>query len=565
MDYLPEWKVYLWKKLLLNKEKFDKGAITPHNFMFFSDEEQFKLIGDKTQRMINSAENAYNVAYDGAIAGRKTANVDTSGDQPIDDDYYSFHPIKILSALIELMDSKPAVLSIIAKLGKQYILDYRTKGSQHLAQERKKQVASMSMGSPYKINGKFNSDFYSGLGETIYIKADAGLDLSPDEFKKLAGPGNSATHDYLTLQLKINKPALETMLAEYLDDFAASNLVAPRGVHYYDPSLQKKNIHAAILAMTNSYSPKNLIVTIERIAQYGKWQAGDEMHYRIFESLFSLEKMGEIEIGDIRGSEVIISLASKSHPQNKTAKETHEETLDIEKEKTKIRAIKFVADFRIARERWFNVKGIIDGIYKELPPVSIGSYIVMPITLDKAALTVAQQKMLSAVLNSAYHNGALAFVTPKSSVVISSEPVRRFLGGENILVGNPDAFDTYRMKVDDLCDFIQKEEVKFSDIPNSQRQSKPAKELSMANKKKLFILEKLKEEWDLTSNKPVSTRANFGYSYTRPAGEARISQQKFSRWMGEGGVSDWYEIESILGGFQGEGLISGFKRQNEYE
>jgi hypothetical protein len=149
--------------------------------------------------------------------------------------------------------------------------------------------------------------------------------------------------------------------------------------------------------------------------------------------------------------------------------------------------------------------------------------------------------------------------------------------GEDLLILIGDGKDTYKNRYSHTPNRIDYLHVKTF-RPHAQRVhislmealEKPGinsqtKELSAASKKKLFILEKLKEEWDLTSKRPVTTHANFGYSYTRPAGEAKISQQKFSRWMGEDGVSDWYEIESILGGFQEEGLISEFRLQSEYE
>lgn len=71
--------------------------------------------------------------------------------------------------------------------------------------------------------------------------------------------------------------------------------------------------------------------------------------------------------------------------------------------------------------------------------------------------------------------------------------------------------------------------------------------LPPAEQKKLFILEKLKAEWDLTPN----------------AGETKISNQKFHSWMKECGITDWYELENILKLLQQAGLISKFQITDE--
>lgn len=81
----------------------------------------------------------------------------------------------------------------------------------------------------------------------------------------------------------------------------------------------------------------------------------------------------------------------------------------------------------------------------------------------------------------------------------------------------------------------------------SQSANEPAKpkvtNLSTADQKKLLILEKLKEEWDLTPN----------------AGETKVSYQKFHTWMKECGITDWYELENILKLLKQEGLITKFQ------
>lgn len=81
----------------------------------------------------------------------------------------------------------------------------------------------------------------------------------------------------------------------------------------------------------------------------------------------------------------------------------------------------------------------------------------------------------------------------------------------------------------------------------SQSANQPAKpkatSLSTADQKKLLILERLKEEWDLTPN----------------AGETKVSYQKFHTWMKECGITDWYELENVLKLLKQEGLITKFQ------
>jgi hypothetical protein len=89
-------------------------------------------------------------------------------------------------------------------------------------------------------------------------------------------------------------------------------------------------------------------------------------------------------------------------------------------------------------------------------------------------------------------------------------------------------------------------------------------ELSSADKKKLFILEKLKEEFDLAPKQSVSINTGGAYSYRRPAGEVNIYQNKFSLWLHECEI-DFNQLQSILSTFQQEGLVVNFSVHNEYE
>jgi len=74
-------------------------------------------------------------------------------------------------------------------------------------------------------------------------------------------------------------------------------------------------------------------------------------------------------------------------------------------------------------------------------------------------------------------------------------------------------------------------------------------DLTTADRKKLCVLEKLKEARDLVSTKYSETTAT------------KVSWQKLIWWEEECGI-DKYQLENILRGFQAEGLIETFKLYN---
>lgn len=82
--------------------------------------------------------------------------------------------------------------------------------------------------------------------------------------------------------------------------------------------------------------------------------------------------------------------------------------------------------------------------------------------------------------------------------------------------------------------------------------------MTKADEKKLKLLEKLKEEGDLTPQVPVRRHMYLGYSYVRPAGEAQISLEKTRKWIQDCGLSDLNELENVLTLFQQNHLIPSF-------
>ncbi len=133
-------------------------------------------------------------------------------------------------------------------------------------------------------------------------------------------------------------------------------------------------------------------------------------------------------------------------------------------------------------------------------------------------------------------------------------------------------------RFDEICELYDKtfdhnyntEEIKqltdkIQTLSSVQKTTEQKIELSVADKKKLFILERLKEEWDLTpktDDEPVMFQTGMK-AHLRLAGETTISHQKFSSWMRECGISDWYELKNIFEILKQEGLISKFQNLNE--
>lgn len=565
-EYLPEWKIYLWKKLLLNREGFDKGTVSVHAFMFFSNEEQNRLMHAKNQRMIGSAQQTYGLA----AARRAAVQIDAAGQQSVDDDYYSCHPINILAALIELMGSKPRVLSITAKLDKRYITWYRQEKRKYEAMQQRKHLASLGMSrgsAPYKPNDGYMNDPFCGLGEVVYKKAETGESLTVDEFRRLANFSNHTTHDFLVLKLKINKPALQAKLDAYIDDFLAGNLVGPYGSSYYAAHIQRLNIYGYyIQPTTGEYGHKMRQLTIEKIATYLKWPPGEEKKYRFFETLLSLERTGNIVVNDVRQSEVIISLVTENDAPTATA--ATQVTPASGKTYTSVLSLNPILD--LSPEIQSKTGRFLDTLQNRIEMKAGAVTHSMSVSISKRALEMDGIAVDEAENFIAIFNRAITprLEKPKDEEVANKKglyslplldvlPALQFplfelndTGKENleIGVGYPPIVGEIRKRL-------------------PQPAAKPStKELSAADKKRLFILERLKEEWDLAPKQnsgPTMLQAGL-VVYQHHAGEIDVPWYRFSAWLEQCGI-DFYQLQNILTTFQQEELLESFSVHSEYE
>lgn len=277
MDFLPEWKIYLWKKLILNKDSEYDRPIKVRDFCFFTLEEQRELTRHNVQKTIDSINLA--------VASR-TLITPGSRHTTSEDSFFYFNSIKAFHTLVDLTKKPGAIELSDIHLDKSYFQDCN------------------------------HSNKYCALGEEVYnkIQADQGITLKeiglhiyPDQYK------DSRLIDSFTFRIKIDKEKLEEKLNTYLDDFMGNKLLGPKGVRYFDPQKQSQDILTVIKKLSLKYGNK-MILTSEEIAKEGGWYLRDEYHYRFYETIFALEKTGDIKITDLRKDEVILSLNQKPVP-----------------------------------------------------------------------------------------------------------------------------------------------------------------------------------------------------------------------------------------------------------
>lgn len=87
-------------------------------------------------------------------------------------------------------------------------------------------------------------------------------------------------------------------------------------------------------------------------------------------------------------------------------------------------------------------------------------------------------------------------------------------------------------------------------------------ELSKADKTKIYILEKLKEEWDLAPKVSNESIHRF-HVYYNSGYEVKISPKNTNLWCRECDI-DHLKLENILINFKNEGLINHFEFVSEY-
>ncbi len=288
MDYLPEWKIYLWKKLILNKDGEFDGKLTPDSFRFFTPREERDLIRAGIQKSIDIIKIATESRSLIDFATRSTASKDS---------YFHFDPSKSFLALVELTN-KPATLEITnIRLDKKVLTNFK------------------DLFKP----ADFGPEGYAKvMGEKELTLADLG-------FTYFDNYSNNPIFSYLTFEIKIDKAKLQKKLSDYLNNFTENKLSIPMGLRYIDPKKQLNDILSAITRLSEKYG-SNMVLTSDEVAKAGGWYLRDEHHYRFYESLITLEKDDKISIGNLRKNEVLIALVSGSIQDKKLEKTTQKNT-----------------------------------------------------------------------------------------------------------------------------------------------------------------------------------------------------------------------------------------------
>jgi len=322
-EYLPEWKIYIWKKLLLDQSSPDR-VFQPGDFMYFDEQDEKNFMLKSAQGSINRIrqypyrrmQNPYSSR---AIPSEQKVEIDSGIEMPSSDRYYKFELRRVMLSLVDLATEEPKCVDIKdIQLRKSILNEYRKKREDYLLLEKKKHVASIGVGRYVKSepDARF-TDPFCGLPEQIYNKVEKGKNLTLLEFSEFISKTDSVLYYSISFKLGIDKKNLLARLNAYIADFVAGELIPPQGVRLFQFDQQKSNILKSIQTLATKYGSMNMPITFEEVARSGGWIHKDEHHYRFYETIFALEKTGEIEIKDMRKEEVILSLINKPASEQK--------------------------------------------------------------------------------------------------------------------------------------------------------------------------------------------------------------------------------------------------------
>jgi len=250
MNYLPEWKIYLWKKLLLMKDS--SGKKTLKDFLFFDEDERRKLIVDEIQSGIDAS----NYTFKLAVARGEPLTADDFPLVGVTEPYYDFRSERVLGALIELVAADPKILEI---------------------------------------------------GKIKYTKGKA-KNLKLEDLTKLAQSEDTLSSEHLSFEINLNKPALEEKLLQYLEDFQADNLIMEIK-NQYGYQKQRAIFLDTLEVIAKKFEQKKFSMGFDDIAKKNNWiLTKPEQRFRFFEMMFSLEKEGVFSIIELTKNKVLISL-----------------------------------------------------------------------------------------------------------------------------------------------------------------------------------------------------------------------------------------------------------------
>ncbi len=128
--------------------------------------------------------------------------------------------------------------------------------------------------------------------------------------------------------------------------------------------------------------------------------------------------------------------------------------MEIKKAKYQIEITTIATDHRLIRDKWLNIKRILDAIYKELSPLIDDQ---QTISINKFFLPIEQKKLFQSVLEKMWEDNIIDYYNYETPGITTSESIRKFLRGENFVVKNRNIFENYRKKISEFYDFIEKD------------------------------------------------------------------------------------------------------------
>ncbi len=516
-NYLPEWKLYLLKKLALGSKKLSDRPLTTREFLYVTDQE----VRNATEESLNQKMRFIQGIPDRIYAGEK---IQETADSIAFSTGYTppeFKSLEILNAFIELSSEPDAPLSLLKiQISKQYF-----------EIQEKKRLASISIGKPAK-----------GSAEKLPMQP-----IEVNTLKSILNL-NPGLADYIVFQLEIDQAKIDKKIQAYLNDFKEQKLIPLKGQRYLAVEEQKAKFHNAIGVLEKRFGKDNISTNFTEIIQIvrrGDWQ---EESCRFYETFFLLEEEGVIKIVDLRGLEVVFSVIQDTVPERRTI-----EPFDMEKEFAKVKRMNDPVGHRLAHEKWLNVRFILGEIGKILPPIK--SRMRQYLSLNTDGFSDAQKTVLPLVMEYLLDIGGVELPPqPKPIVVMTSEPLRKALQGERAVIGDQDAIEEYTAQVYELCNLIEEDaQVKFSKRVEVSL-SKSAKE------KILKVLEVIHGRYELAPKEPQLQNHGITSTIGDGGGKMRISAREFLK----GGAINFQELEAILGTLKEEGLLNSFELIPEY-
>jgi hypothetical protein len=524
-NYLPEWRLYLLKKLVIDSKKLSGRPLTTTNFLYVTSREARDAMMESLQLEMKFLESIPNRVY----AGEK---IRVTADSIAFNEGYTppeFKSLEIINELIELSGEPDASIKLIkVQISKQYF-----------ALQEKKRIASRSSGAFVRDSG----------GAWTKAGMENLSPMTPIEIGTLKSllslPGLA---DQIVFQLEIDPVKIDKKIQGYLDDFKGQKLIPPKGQRYFAVEEQKTKFLTAIGVLEKRFGKANISTNFTEIIQIVGRENWREGSCRFYETIFLLEREGVIKIVDLRGLEVVFSIIQSPKPKREKI-----ERFDIGKEFAKIKRIKDPTEHKITQEKWLNVKFILGEISKMLPPIKSGMR--QYLTLKTDGFSDMQKDLLSYVMEYLLDIGGVHLPPqPQPIVVVTSKPLEKVLRGEFAVIGNQDAIEEYISQVYELCDLIEKDaRAKFS--------RRDAASLSKSSRVKILkVLEIIHGRYELIPKEPQLQDHGTTITVGDGGGKMRIVAQDFLA----DGIINFHELEAILGTLKEEGLLNSFELIPEY-